>query len=183
MTINFIAGIAPRLSRKEGVFTMSFMRDFFGGFVDGIVSGAANHVINGRSGDYGRIEQLCAELGWSVDERDGNAIKLHFRSGKVRISNGNKTLVGFSTHSNAVLPVDRVPADLLAYLLHRNLDDCGMGMWGISVDDDDDDVTFHLYYVALGNGLDAEIFKYICESLIKEVADFDAKLRKGGLLD
>jgi hypothetical protein len=169
------------------VLTMSFIRDFFGGFAERIVNGAANRALNGRGGDRGRIERLCHELGWSVDERDGNAIRLHFNGPdgerrKVRISSGDKSIVGFYAHSDAVLPVHSVPPDLLAYLLRRNLDDSGIGMWGIIVHDDDD-VTFHLCYMALGDGLDAEALKYICESLIGEAADFDAKLRQAGLLD
>jgi hypothetical protein len=166
---------------------MSMMRDFFGGFVEGIVSGAAKHARNGRSSDDGRIERLLHELGWSLDERDGNAIKLHFNSSdgdvrKVRISNGDKTIVGFSAHSDAILTADRVPADLLAYLLRRNLDDSGIGTWGISVDDEEE-ATFHLCYMALGDGLDAQALKFICESLSNEAADFDNKLHQAGLLD
>jgi hypothetical protein len=168
---------------------MNFIRDFFGGVVDGLVNGAANHARsgNGRSSDHGRIERLCRELGWPVDEREGNVIRLHFKASdgemrKVRITNGDKSLVGFFVPSDAVLPVESVPADLLAYLLRRNLDDGGMGMWGIMVNEDDD-VTFLNYYMALGDGLDAEALKYICESLTSEAADFDDKLRQAGLLD
>jgi hypothetical protein len=156
------------------MLTMNFIRDLFGGVVDGLVNGAANHrraaPTNGSASDHGRIERLCRELGWPVDEREGNVIRLHFNASdgetrKVRISGG-----------------ESVPADLLAYLLRRNLDDGGLGMWGIMVNDDDD-VTFLNYYMALGDGLDAEALKYICESLTSEAADFDDKLRQAGLLD
>ena len=58
---------------------MNFIRDFFGGVVDGLVNGAANHLraapTNGRTSDHGRIERLCGELGWAVDEREGNVIR------------------------------------------------------------------------------------------------------------
>lgn len=166
---------------------MSIMRDFFDGFVEGIVTGAAKHAMNGRSGERGRIERLCYELGWPVDEQEGNVIRLHFNGSdgevrKVRISGGDKSLVGFSAHSDAVLSADPIPPDILGYLLRRNLDDSGMGMWGIMVDDDDD-VTFLIYYMALGDGLNAEALKYICESLSSEASDFDDKLRRAGLLD
>jgi hypothetical protein len=170
---------------------MNFIRDFFGGVVDGLVNGAANHrraaPTNGSASDHGRIERLCRELGWPVDEREGNVIRLHFNASdgevrKVRITGGDQSLVGFFVPSDAVLPVESVPADLLAYLLRRNLDDGGMGMWGIMVGDDED-VTFLNYYMALGDGLDAEALKYICESLTSEAADFDDKLRQAGLLE
>jgi hypothetical protein len=171
---------------------MNFMRDFFSGVVDGLVNGAANQMRSapggGRASDRGRIERLCRELGWSVDERDGNAILLHFRAPdgemrKVRISGGDNSMVGFITHSHAVLSADRVPPDLLGYLLRRNLEDSGMGTWSITVDDDDNDVTFHLFYTALGAGLDAQTFEYICESLSSEASHLDDKLRRAGLLD
>jgi Putative bacterial sensory transduction regulator len=170
---------------------MNFMRDFFGGVVDGLVNGATNHrraaPTNGSAISHGRIERLCRELGWPVDERERNVIRLHFNGSdgevrKVRITGVDKSLVSFFVPSDAVLPVDRVPADLLGYLLRRNLNDSGIGMWGIMVNDDDD-VTFLIYYMALGDGLDAEALKYICESLTSEAADFDDRLRKAGLLD
>ena len=164
---------------------MSFMRDFFGSVVDGIVSGAANQARSGNGSQRGRIERLCRELGWSVDERDGDSIRLHFNSAdgyvrKVRISGGD--IVGFFAHSDAVFPVRSVPPNIMAYLLRRNLEDSGAGMWGMIVNEDDD-ATFHVSYMALGDGLDAGMLKSICESLVNEAADFDSRLRRAGLLD
>ena len=166
---------------------MGFMRDFFGGFIEGIVGAPAARAGSGNGSQRGRIERLCHELGWSVDEREGNSIGLYFNSSdgemrKVRISNGGKSIVGFYAHSDVILPAHRVPPNLPGYLLRRNLEDSGIGMWGISVDDDDE-VTFHLCYMALGEGLNAETLKYICESLANEAADFDGKLRDAGLID
>jgi hypothetical protein len=167
---------------------MGMMRDFFDGFVDGLVNGGANHLSsrNGSAGDHGRIERLCGELGWSVDEREGNLVRLYFNSSdgerrKVIIGNGDGSVVGFSTYSKSALPAHRVPPDLLAYLMRRNVDNSGIGTWGM--DDDDDEATFIISYMALGAGLDAEKFGYICESLSKEANDFDDKLRRAGLLD
>lgn len=167
---------------------MSMMGDFFGGFVEGLVSGAANPIRNvpGNGRRRGRIESLAQELGWSVDERDGSAVKLHFRAAdgevrKVRISNGDEAVVGFYAHSNAVLPARDVSPRLLVHLLECNLGDC-IGMWGIAVDDEND-VTFHLCYMALGDGLDAATLQYICESLSSEASALDDKLRAAGLLD
>lgn len=170
---------------------MSFMREIWGEFVDGIVNGGVNHreaaPAGGRAGGHGRIERLCRELGWAVDEREGNVIRLHLSSAdgemrKVRITRGDESLVGFFVPSEAVLPARRVPPKLMAYLLSRNLEDSGIGMWGINVDDDDD-ATFVIYYMALGDGLTAQTLEYICESLAAEAAHVDDKLRRAGLLD
>jgi len=169
---------------------MSFMRDFFGGFAEGIVNGAAKQLrdapTNGRASGHGRIERLCRELGWSVDQRDENGIVLYFSSSdgdkrKVRIAGGDKTLVGFSTFSYAVLAVRQVSSDLLAYLLQRNFNESGIGTWSIIVEDDE--VSFHLCYTSLGEGLDAPTLQYICESLANEAGDFDDKLRNAGVLE
>ena len=43
-------------------------------------------------------------------------------------------------------------------------------------------VFFYLMYQALGESLEPVGFKAICESLVREGADFDAKLHKDGLI-
>lgn len=136
--------------------------------------------------DRGRIDRLCRELGWDVDEREGRKIRLHFKVPglgvrKVNIVGGDECVVTFHTYCLAAVPADDISPDLLAYLLCRNITDSGIGMWGIDVDDESD-VTFHIMYQALGAGLDAAAFDYICKSLCKETADFEGKLRQAGLL-
>jgi hypothetical protein len=103
----------------------------------------------------------------------------------VRISGGDKSLVSFAVGSDAVLPASRVSPDIMACLLRRNIGDSGssgIAMWSMMIDDDDDAI-FLLYYTALGEGLDAQTLKYICESMSSEASEFDDKLRKAGLLD
>jgi hypothetical protein len=165
-------------------------RDLFEGFTEGFVTAAARETralaSTSSTCDRGRIDRLCRELRWSVDEREGNMIRLHFNgpdgaTRKVRIQNGDGTCVTFSAYSEAVVPMKKVSNGVLAYLLRRNLDGSGIGMWGIYVDDDDD-VVFVLLYPALGDGLDAAALQQTCNSLLAEVADFDEKMEAAGLL-
>jgi hypothetical protein len=166
---------------------MSVWRDIFEGFTEGVLTAAAYQQAYGNGAcDRGRIDRVCRELGWSVDEREGNVIQLHFNDPiygirKVRIADGDDCLVTFSTYSFAVIPAGNIPIEVLAYLLCRNLSGSGMGMWGMHVDAGDN-VMFTIVYQALGDGIDAPTLKYICQSLGSEAADFDGKLREAKLL-
>jgi hypothetical protein len=170
---------------------MSMWREIFEGFTDGFLTAAAHQLrslphTNGNAHAHGRIDRLCRELGWTVDERDGRTVRLHFsgRNGgtrKVSVVDGDETIVTFVSHSDAVIPAARVAPDVMAYLLRRNLNESGIGNWAMHVDDEDK-VMFALIYQPLGGGIDAQAFKYICESLVNEVADFDGKMRSARLL-
>lgn len=169
---------------------MSVWREIVEGFAEGFLTAAAyqSQVVpyHGGAGECGRIDRLCRELGWSVDERSvtENAVYLHFNTRyglrRLRIADGEDSIVTFSAHSSAVIAARNVPADVLVYLLHRNVHGSGLGMWAMTVDDRNN-VLFHLMYQPFGDGLDSEGFKYICESLINEAVDFDDKLRAAGL--
>ena len=133
----------------------------------------------------GRIDQWCRQLGWSVDEWEGAVAVLHFNDPvegvrKVRVSDNAPPLVTFSSYSVAAVPASEVPPDILAYLLRRNLDGSGIGMWGMYIDGNDK-VTFHVLYQTLGT-LDAAAFRRVCDSIVREAADFDGKLRQARLL-
>lgn len=170
---------------------MSIWRDIVKGFTDGFLTTAAHQVRalqhrNGVVHAHGRIDRLCRELGWSVDEREGSVIHFHFNDPaggirKVRIADGDDCVVTFSAHSFAFIPPKNVTGEMLAYLLRRNISGSGLGMWGMYVDERNT-VSFHLVYQALGEGLDAEALKYICQSLAIEATDFDGKMRQEGLL-
>jgi hypothetical protein len=170
---------------------MSVWHDLVQGFTNGFLAAAARQgqavpYRNGAGPARGRIDQLCRELGWSVDEREGSVVHLHFNDPahgirKVRIADGDDCVVTFSAHSFAVIPPRKVTGEMLAYLLRRNISGSGLGMWGMYVDERHN-VWFNLLYQALGDGLDAEAFKYICQSLATEAADFDGKMREEGLL-
>lgn len=168
---------------------MSMWDAFFEGVADACFSIAARNMRalqNGNDSAHGRIDRLCGDLGWPVDERDGNTIRLHFtgRNGgirKVSVMDGDEPIVTLMSSSEAVISASRVPPDVMAYLLRRNLNGSGIGNWAMQLDDEDD-VMFALIYQPLGEGLCPESFKFICESLVKEVADFDHKLREARLL-
>ena len=169
---------------------MSIWRAVFEGFTDGVRTAAAYRVQalpQRNRPSQGRFDRLCRELGWPVDEREADgAALLHFsnRDGgvrKVRIADGDDVIVTFSAHSRATVPAGKVTGEVLAYLLCRNIKGSGLGMWGI-YPDEHDNITFHLVYQALGGGLDAPTLKYICESLVGEIVDFDGKMREAGLL-
>jgi hypothetical protein len=149
--------------------------DFAEGFVDSYRS-------------VGRIERLCRELGWSVDEREGNKIRLHFNIAgggirKISIVNGDECLITFLAHSSAVFAADDISPKLLAYMLCRNLEGGEIGAWGINIDRNTRSLcSFHVIYRALGDGLNAAALQYICKSLCEETGDFEDKLRQAGLL-
>lgn len=161
---------------------MSIWGELVKGFTEGVITVAA---YQSQVSERGRIDRLCRELNWSVDERSGSVIHLHFNSPvgvrKVRITSGDEALVTFSAYSLVVMAPENIPTEVLGYLLRRNLDDCGIGMWGLYVDDEER-VTFHIMYDALGDGLDPPTLKFICESLLAEVTDFESKMRQAKLL-
>jgi hypothetical protein len=47
---------------------------------------------------------------------------------------------------------------------------------------DDGNVAFSLNYCALAAGLHPGIFKMLCETMVKEAHEFDAKMNEAGLL-
>lgn len=164
---------------------MSLWRSIFEGFAEGAVTAAAYHAQTRQTSERNRIERLCSELGWSVDERNGKNILLHFNDPvvgvrKVRIVDGDDDVVLFTSMSRASIPANQLPPDALAYLLCRNIASSCIGMWGMLIEDHI--VSFHVMYSALGDGLDAPTLKYICQSLASEAADLDDKLRAEGLL-
>ena len=67
----------------------------------------------------------------------------------------------------------------LGYLLKRN----GKPFvgWQMCVGNNGN-VGFAVNYFALAAGLRPEVFKLICETMIQEVHEFDAKMDKAGLL-
>jgi hypothetical protein len=169
---------------------MGVMNEFFRGlgqgFLGSLVGGNPDGVLTGLNGsESDRIGRRCRDLGWEVDERDGNWIKLHFKDPlvgirKVWIHGGDEALVVFNVYSHAVLAKDEVPDEVVGHLLVRN-GVISTGAWGVSVDDDGDCLFFVKYY-ALGNGVTAPVLKYICDTMIREAAAFDRKMQAAGLL-
>jgi hypothetical protein len=170
----------------------------FSDFIDGIDSlgnffagngngnGNGHGAAGGDRAGRGRIERLCRQLKWEVDERDGDAIILHFDHREVgrrsvRILGGDEDLVLFAAYSHAFPPADRVPHEVLGYLLGQTKQ-ASVGGWCADVDKDGDAI-FCLLYRALGDGLNHPAsLKFICEGMIRQVIAFDAKMRAAGLL-
>ncbi len=132
-----------------------------------------------------RVERLCRENGWSVDERDGDDCCLYFNSSfadvrRVRIARGDQALVIISVMSFALLPAQNVPPEVLGYMLERNAE-IVLGGWRMVVTDEGQ-LAFMVTYVAMGLGLNAGLFKHICETLNHEAHEFDVKMQRAGLL-
>jgi hypothetical protein len=133
----------------------------------------------------GRIERLCQELGWSIDERNSEGVALYFNDSvigvrKVLVTEGAKLML-ISTFSGAVVPGARVPIEVMGYLLTRNTQ-LAAAAWQASIMDNCGDVKFALAYCALVEGIDTAAFKVICEAMVREAHEFDVKMRAAGLL-
>ena len=148
------------------------------GFIEGFVNGFARAVAGGR------IERLCSDLGWGIDERKGKTLGLLFNCpivGKrmVYIANGDEPLVLFAIYSSAVFDPRRVPDTATNFALVQN-DKAAMGKWEVTLEGDD--LLFRLAYTALGDGLTAAAVKFICNDMTKTAGEFDAKMRREGYL-
>ena len=104
---------------------MSLFTDFVEGFTSGLVSAVSDR--SAVTSVSGAVETCCGELGWSIDERlSANEVRLHFtdpivRIRKVLVSTACQgAIVGFTVYSAVAIAPERVPADVLAYLLRRN---------------------------------------------------------------
>src|SRR5690348_7368649 len=110
-----------------------------------------------RSGDV--IADLCREVGWKVDERAGEVVRLHFKDplGLVRkvsivpMKSNHLMSLGYSC---AYTPEDEAPEGLPEHLLSRNRE-VVFGGWHMRVDDDGD-ALFGLTYTVPYSGLSGE---------------------------
>jgi hypothetical protein len=155
---------------------MGILKDFLQGFADGAAAAAAVAAHNSRP----LIERLLAELGWPTGDWSGDCFYLRFTHSDggmrtVRITAGQQVIVTFSSDSFATVPARSVPPEFLAWLLYRNLTGDCVGQWGMNVSGEA--VTFHVMYSALALGLDAQAMKWICESLVADAGEVDARLR------
>jgi len=73
-----------------------------------------------------------------------------------------------------------ISAEVMGHLLLRNKEAI-FPAWQV-MDNGNGNATFAVTYCALVQGLDAGVFKVICETMCKEVHEFDAKLRQAGML-
>ncbi|HYT88177.1 MAG TPA: YbjN domain-containing protein [Gemmataceae bacterium] len=162
---------------------MSFFQDFIEGIARGVSSALTDNRAFPGNSESGRIERLCRELGWAVDERVGEAIRLHFKDthGSTRlvsIGDGDGDLVLFIASS--LVSFRDPPDELMGYVLARSAQ-TPFGGWTVT-DADNGTVVFVFLYRALGGGLTAPALRSICEAMVGETAEFDAKLRGAGFL-
>ena len=162
---------------------MGLLSSMIEGFTNGYAQARGSR---GSSGEEpGRIDRLCRELGWSIDEREGETVKLFFKDplvGRriVMIHSGDDVLVLFVVYSHAFVPAEKVPNSVAWHLLGRN-NVVAMGKW--SADEaKDGDAVFALTYTALGEGLTAAALKYICQKMLGEAGEFDQKMQAAGML-
>ncbi len=145
-----------------------------------------NHLLEGRNmSRHSTIEECCDDIGWSIDERNGDTIGLYFNDKKfgphrLKVSNCDGQVHTLYTLCNAAIPARKMPSELLAWLLVRN-GEIAFGKWQMHVDDDDDCI-FVLSYTAFGSAFNGATFKHVCEKMIEEAHDLDAQLQKKGLL-
>ena len=81
---------------------MRLFKDMAEGFANGFMSATvdslrAGHPLGQSSTGPSLVERFCRELGWTVDERQGDAILLHFNDPivgvrKVAITGGEKLM-------------------------------------------------------------------------------------------
>jgi hypothetical protein len=150
------------------------------GFWETVASVAATLTTNSR------LDQLCRENGWSIDERHGNAIGLHFNGDRITpqrtvyvLSGRCDTIMQFSCRSRAVFSGHDLPDELMAAMMVHNKN-VSLGGW--YADLEENTLTLVLEYMALGAGVNATSFKGICSSMIEEVAQIEANLQRKGLL-
>ena len=124
------------------------------------------------------IDGLCGESGWRVDEREGDVALLHFNDpgGGVRKLSVWQEQAGclvFVVASRSAF--GSVPPAITQYLLQRNpqlevgawaTEPCGRGV-AIAV-------------IHRAHGLTGAGFRRVCELMVQEAVDFDAKLRHAG---
>lgn len=139
-----------------------------------------------RATGNSRLDRLCRENGWNIDERRGKAIILHFNGDQITpqrsiiaVYDDGDPAMTISGICRAEFRAHNTPDDLLGALLVRN-SGVAFGAWTASVDDGE--VTLTLQYRALASAVDAALFRVICTLIIKEVAEVEAHLHRRGLL-
>src|SRR5438046_564567 len=119
-------------------FTDAFVTGY-NAMAGGVPNGNHNMRPHGTSLARDRIEGLCRQLHWAVDERQEDQILLHFNhpqlgTRKVVIFHGDADLVTFAVFSGAYLPARSVPTEVLGHLPTRNKA-VSIGGWHVSVGD------------------------------------------------
>src|SRR5260370_13663589 len=108
---------------------MGLFKDMAEGFANGFMSATVDSLRAGRPQSQSSIgpalvERFCHELSWPVDERQGDAILLHFNDSvvgirKVAITCGEK-LMALRVWSAATMSARQIPGEIMGHLLLRN---------------------------------------------------------------
>jgi hypothetical protein len=168
---------------------MGLLKDMAEGFANGFLSATVDGLRAGHPQSQfpkgpAPIERFCQELGWSVDEREGEVILLHFNDPvvgrrKVVITGSDMTMT-FRVWSTATISARELPAGIMAHLLVRNWE-LPLCAWHL-FDAGNGNAAFALSSNMLVGGMDAGVFKHICETMVKEANAFDVKMKAAGLL-
>ncbi len=167
---------------------MGLFQNLVDGFANGVVSAIADgRTFGSAQGARGTqvIEACCSQLGWDIDERIGSTgFALHFKDPLVGI---RKLLITVGESGRIIMLLvssagqfspQQLSPEMLGYLLRRT-SELVFGAWRLAAGTT---VTFDLAYGLIASGLDAAVFKALCETMCKEAYDFDAKLRQAGVL-
>ena len=168
---------------------MGLFKDMMAGFATGFVSAAVESLQAGHSHGHSsqgnaQIEQHCRQLGWEVDEREGDAILLHFNDPgvgirKVAITSGQR-LMSFRVWSEVTMNPRQLPAEIMGYLLLRN-SEMAFCAWQVFVAANGE-AGFALAACTLLDGIDSAAFQFICQTMVKEMHTFETKMKAAGLL-
>jgi hypothetical protein len=132
------------------------------------------------------LDRLCRESGWSIDERSGKGIGLHFKGDHVTpqrtvyvFYEEGKPIMGFNCFCRAEYSDQNLPSDLMAALLVRNKS-VTAGAWQANIDDGT--LRFSLQHLTLAAGVNAHLFRTFCTLMVEEVAQVEAIMRRKGML-
>ena len=131
------------------------------------------------------LERLSKENGWTPDVIQQNSVVHHFegRPGKPKLSvtiyhEPGSPLALFSCSSRAKGPGSSFSRMMVLTFFAR--DETPFANWRLTVEDGI--ANPKAFYAALVGGLDANMFKVICASLVGEVAFVEEVLEKQGTL-
>jgi len=168
---------------------MGFFKDMAEGFANGFMSstvdGLRAGIPQGQSPmGPALVERFCREVGWSVDERQGEVMLLHFTDTvvgvrKVAITPRNR-LMSLRVWCPAFMNARQIPNEVMGYLLLRN-SELGVVAWQV-YDVGNGNAAFALASNMFMAGMDALVFKHVCETMVKEAKAFDEKMQAAGLL-
>jgi hypothetical protein len=163
---------------------MKLFWDFLEGVASGFASTVAEKAPVNPAGEV--VESCCRELGWVIDERpNAHEMCLHFKDPLISIRkvlvcfDDEGLFVAFTVYSAVCVPAKQVPLEAFGYLLKRNGE--SFVRWEMCIGDGGE-IGFALNYFALASGLRHATFKLICDTMLKEVHEFDARMDKAGLI-